>query len=77
MTKINAENNEIALKCREPSPAHMQMSTCAYLISTCGIRRRVIASKMAENKSQLLADAIVHIVVQEAVLAKKILATTV
>ena len=25
--------NEIALKCREPSPAHMQMSTCAYLIS--------------------------------------------
>ena len=25
--------NEIALKCREPSPAHMQISTCAYLIS--------------------------------------------
>ena len=28
-----------ALKCREPSPALMQMSTCAYLISMCGIRR--------------------------------------
>ena len=28
-----------ALKCQEPSPAFMQMSTCAYLISTCGIRR--------------------------------------
>ena len=25
--------NEIALKCQEPSPAHMQMSTCTYLIS--------------------------------------------
>ena len=28
-----------ALKCQEPLPALMQMSTCAYLISTCGIRR--------------------------------------
>ena len=25
--------NEIALKCREPLPAHMQINTCAYLIS--------------------------------------------
>ena len=31
--------NMNALKCREPSPALMQMSTCAYLIITCGIRR--------------------------------------
>ena len=31
--KINAP------KCREPLPTLMQMSTCAYLISTCAIRR--------------------------------------
>ena len=33
-----------------------------------------IASKMAENKSQLVTDAIPHIVLLEAVLAKKLLA---
>ena len=36
-------NNEIhaTLKCQEPSPVYMQIhiSTCPYLISTCGIRR--------------------------------------
>ena len=73
----NCLNNEIALKCREPSPGHMQMSTCEYLIiSTCGIRA-CHCSKMAEKKSWLLIDAIPHIVLQETALTKKIPATTV
>ena len=38
----------------------------AYLISTCGIKRCVIASKMAEKKYQLLTDATPHIASQEA-----------
>ena len=62
--------------CQAPSPVYMQMSTCAYLISMRGIRRCVIASKMAE-KSQLLTDTTPHIALQEAALNKKILATTV
>ena len=33
----NNNNNKIALKCREPSPTHMQISMCAYLISTCAL----------------------------------------
>ena len=52
--------NEIALKCREPSPAHMQISMCAYLISMCGITALegcAILSKMAEYSS----DATFHI----------------
>ena len=36
---LSAVNNEIALKCWEPLPVHMQISTCAYLISMRGIRR--------------------------------------
>ena len=55
----------------EPSPRYMQMSTCAYLISMCG--GRVIASKMAEKKPQLLTDATPLTVLQEAALTKKIL----
>ena len=41
--------DEIALKCQEPSPVHMQISTCAYLISTCALEGRVTLAKMAEN----------------------------
>ena len=59
--------NEIALICRVPSPAHMQMSMCAYLIRMCGIRRHVIASKMAEKV------LLMHIALQEAALTKQIL----
>ena len=54
--------------CQAPSPVYMQMSMCAYLISTRGIRRCVIASKMAEKKSQLLTDTTPHIALQEAAL---------
>ena len=38
-----------ALKCREPSPALMQMSTCAYLITRVAFEGRVTLAKMAEN----------------------------
>ena len=38
-----------ALECREPSPALMQMSTCAYLITHVALEGRVTLAKMAEN----------------------------
>ena len=54
-------------------PVYMQINTCAYLISMCGIGRHVIASKMAVKKSQLLTDSTPHIALEEAGLTKKVL----
>ena len=48
---MNNDMNE--MKCTKvpgtPARALMQISTCAYLISTCGIEGRVTLAKMAEN----------------------------
>ena len=52
----------------------MQISTCAYLISTCGIRRRVIASKMADCKLQLVTDITQRIAFEEPALIKEMIA---
>ena len=60
----------------KPSPALMQMSTCAYLISTCGIRRVCHFSQNGRELSEVLTDATPYIALQETVLTKKILATT-
>ena len=42
----NSFSNEIALKCREPSLAHMQISTC--VLEGC-----ITLAKMAENSLML------------------------
>ena len=48
---------------------------CAY--ARVALQGRVTLAKMAENSPEVLTDATPHIALQEAVLTKKILATTV
>ena len=43
-----------------------------FLLNIHSLRKHVIVSKMAEDKSQLPTDAILHIVLQEAVFTKTI-----
>ena len=42
LSQVMLSIHEIALKCREPSPAHMQISTC--VLEGC-----ITLAKMAEN----------------------------
>ena len=59
--KVIIPNQMNALKCREPSPALMQMSTCAYLIITCGIRRACHFSDLIDNMAMGKVSTRCHI----------------
>ena len=65
--------NEIALKVPGTLAHKYAKSTCAYLIS---IRKRVIASKMADYKLQLATDITLHIAFEEPALIKEMILKT-
>ena len=74
--------NEIVLKCRATlACVYANEHVCIFnklhnYVALHYIRRCVIPSKMAENKSQLLTHLVLHIAFKETALTKEIVAAT-